>query len=389
MNLLQNKNIAIIGGGPGGLTLARLLQIKGATVKVYERDFSRAVRAQGATLDLHYESGLKALEEAGLMDAFKANYRPNADRLRILNEHAEIFLDDHQDKSNGNFGDDWFRPEIDRGPLRNILLDSLQPETVVWDSHIISLESTNDTWKIVFQNGNVTFADIVIGADGANSKIRPFVTSIKPFYSGVTVLEGKIPNSEKNAPKIHALLKGGKIMSFGNSQTLSVSAKGDGSLDFYAGWKADQNWVVECGIDFKNGKQVLAWFKDNYSKWDSVWSELFEVENTVFFARPLYCMPLDQKWEAKKNITLIGDAAHVMPPYAGEGVNMAMLDALQLSASLTSEEFTDLQSAIAHFEKQMFARFAEVGKETMDNTDWMHSQDGLKKILDMFNQHTS
>jgi len=389
MNLLQNKNIAIIGGGPGGLTLARLLQIKGANVKVYERDFSRAVRAQGATLDLHYESGLKALEEAGLMDAFKANYRPNADRLRILDEHAEIFLDDHQDKSNGNFGDKWFRPEIDRGPLRNILLDSLQPETVVWDSHIISLESTNDTWKIVFQNGNITFADIVIGADGANSKIRPFVTSIKPFYSGVTVLEGNIPNSEKNAPKIHGLLKGGKIMSFGNSQTISVSAKGDGSLDFYAGWKADQNWVVECGIDFKNGKQVLAWFKDNYSKWDSVWSELFKVENTVFFARPLYCMPLDQKWEAKKNITLIGDAAHVMPPYAGEGVNMAMLDALQLSASLTSEEFNDLQSAIAHFEKQMFARFAEVGKETMDNTDWMHSQDGLKKILDMFNQHTS
>ena len=323
------------------------------------------------------------------MDAFKANYRPNADRLRILDEHAEIFLDDHQDKSNGNFGDKWFRPEIDRGPLRNILLDSLQPETVVWDSHIISLESTNDTWKIVFQNGNITFADIVIGADGANSKIRPFVTSIKPFYSGVTVLEGNIPNSEKNAPKIHGLLKGGKIMSFGNSQTLSVSAKGDGSLDFYAGWKADQNWIVESGIDFKNGKQVLAWFKDNYSKWDSVWSELFKVENTVFFARPLYCMPLDQKWEAKKNITLIGDAAHVMPPYAGEGVNMAMLDALQLSASLTSEEFNDLQSAIAHFEKQMFARFAEVGKETMDNTDWMHSQDGLKKILDMFNQHTS
>jgi len=389
MNLLQNKNIAIIGGGPGGLTLARLLQIKGANVKVYERDFSRAVRAQGATLDLHYESGLKALEEAGLTDAFKANYRPNADRLRILNEHAEIFLDDHQGKSKGNFGDEWFRPEIDRGPLRNILLDSLQPETVIWDSHIISLESTNDTWKIVFQNGNITFADIIIGADGANSKIRPFVTSIKPLYSGVTVLEGNIPNSEKNAPKIHALLKGGKIMSFGNSQTISVSAKGDGSLDFYAGWKADQNWIVESGIDFKNGKQVLAWFEDNYSKWDSVWSELFEVENTVFFARPLYCMPLDQKWEAKKNIILIGDAAHVMPPYAGEGVNMAMLDALQLSASLTSEEFTDLQSAIAHFEKQMFARFAEVGKETMDNTDWMHSPDGLKKILDMFNQHTS
>src|SRR6478736_5843288 len=104
--LLQNKKIAIIGGGPGGLTLARLLQLKGINVKVYERDFSRDVRVQGATLDLHHESGLKALEEAGLMDAFKANYRPNADRLRIVDENAQIFLDDHSEESTGDFGDE-------------------------------------------------------------------------------------------------------------------------------------------------------------------------------------------------------------------------------------------------------------------------------------------
>src|SRR6478736_8829795 len=158
--LIQNKQIAIVGGGPGGLTLARLLQLKGANVKVYERDFNREVRTQGATLDLHYESGLKALEEAGLMDAFKANYRPKADRLRIVDENAKIFFDDHNDESTGNFGDEWFRPEIDRGPLRNILLDSLQPDTVVWNSHIVSLENIDDTWKIIFKNGNAAFADI-------------------------------------------------------------------------------------------------------------------------------------------------------------------------------------------------------------------------------------
>ena len=97
-------------------------------------------------------------------------------------------------------------------------------------------------------------------------------------------------------------------------------------------------------------------------------------------------MPLDQKWEAQTNITLIGDAAHWMPPYAGEGVNMAMLDALQLSESLTSGKFNDLKSAIADYEKQMFARFAEIGKETLDNTEFMHSPDGLKKLLEMFSQ---
>ena len=394
--LLQNKKIAIIGGGPGGLTLARLLQCKGADVKIYERDESRNVRVQGATLDLHHESGLKALEEAGLMDAFKANYRPNADRLRIVDENAKIFFDEHNEESTKNFGDEWFRPEIDRGPLRDILLDSLQPETVVWDSHIVSLgrhtvgrrsaKEIDNTWEIIFQNGNTVTADIVIGADGAKSKIRPFVTPIKPFYSGVTVLEGNIYSSEKNAPKIHALLQGGKIMGFGDSKTISVSAKGDGSLDFYTGWKVDANWITESGIDFKNGKQVLEWFKKEYAAWDKIWLELFEAENTTFTPRPQYCMPLDQQWEAQTNITLIGDAAHWMPPYAGEGVNMAMLDALQLSESLTSGEFTDLKSAIAHYENQMFVRFAEIGKDTLNNTEFMHSTDGLNKLLEMFNQ---
>src|SRR4051812_33731923 len=129
--VIKNKKIAIVGGGPGGLTLARLLQVKGANVKVYERDLNKNVRVQGATLDLHEESGLKALETAGLMEAFHANFRPGADKLRITDKHATIlFDDDHTESAEG-----WNRPEIDRGPLRKILLDSLQPDTVVWDSH--------------------------------------------------------------------------------------------------------------------------------------------------------------------------------------------------------------------------------------------------------------
>ena len=170
--LLINKQIAIIGGGPGGLTLARLLQIKGAKVNVYERDASRTIRVQGGTLDLHKDSGLAALEKAGLMDAFKTNYRPNADKLRVVDEHAKIFLDEHNEQSASDFGDEWFRPEIDRGPLRDMLLDSLLPGTVVWDSHVVSMEKIDGAWKLLFQNGDLVAVDMVIGADGANSKIR-------------------------------------------------------------------------------------------------------------------------------------------------------------------------------------------------------------------------
>lgn len=385
--LIQNKKIAIIGGGPGGLTLARLLQLKGATVKVYEREISKEVRVQGGALDLHTGSGLAALEKAGLMDAFKTHYRPGAELIRVVDSQAKIYFDEHIKGKNEKFGDKRHRPEIDRGPLRDILLHSLQPDTVVWDSHILSVEKIQNTWKLIFQNGNTIIADIVIGADGANSRIRPFLTTSKPLWTGITMLEGSIKDAGKTAPHIHQLLKGGKIFAYGNEKTLIVSSKGDGSFGFATSCKTAEFWDKKCGIDFKDNKQVLAWFKKEFAEWNSVWCELFENETTLFIPRPQYCMPLNQHWEAQSNITLIGDAAHWMPPFAGEGVNMAMLDALQLSEALTSNAFSNTQVAIANYEKQMFKRFATIGQGTLFNTEWMHGPNALNDMLTMFSKN--
>ena len=385
--LLQNKKIAIVGGGPGGLTLARLLQCKGLDVKVYERDINKDVRIQGGALDLHTESGLAALEKAGLINEFKNHYRPGAELVRVVDNQAKIYSDQHAENITLNFGNKSHRPEIDRGPLRDILLNSLNPDTVVWDSHILSIEKLQDTWKLVFQNGNIVIADIVIGADGANSKIRPFVTDIKPFWTGITMLEGSIKDAKKTAPNIHKLLRGGKIFAYGNEKTLIVSSKGDGSFGFATSCKTNEFWHKESGIDFKDNKQVLAWFKKEFSEWSDVWHELFENEKTLFIPRPQYCMPLDQKWEAQSNITLIGDAAHWKPPFAGEGVNMAMLDALQLSESLTNPAFANTQTAIANYEKLMFKRFSKIGQGTLFNTKWMHQSNALNDMLTMFSKN--
>ncbi|SEW36959.1 FAD-dependent oxidoreductase [Chitinophaga arvensicola] len=384
---MKDKKIAIIGGGPGGLTLARLLQLKGAHVKVYERDINQEVRVQGGALDLHTASGLAALTKAGLLDEFKAHYRPEAGLLRVVDDQLQIHLDEHQEGKKDDFGDSSHRPEIDRGPLRQILLNSLEPDTVVWDSHMLSIEKIQNTWKLVFQNGNTATADLIVGADGANSRIRPFVTAIKPYWTGITMLEGSLKNSAKTAPVIHELLKGGKLFGYGKEKTLIVSSKGDGSFGFAASFKSNEHWAKESGIDFKDHRQVLAWFKKEFSTWSPVWWELFESPDTIFIPRPQYCMPLDQKWETKPDITLLGDAAHWMPPFAGEGVNMAMLDALQLSEAITNPAFSDSRQAIACYEKQMFARFAKIGQATLFNTEWMHQRNALKIMLTMFSKN--
>jgi len=378
MNTIKNKKIAIIGGGPGGLTLARLLQLKGADVTVYERDLHQDARAQGATLDLHEESGLAALQAAGLMDEFKANYRPGADKMRVTDERANIMLDEHASEQDEIYRN---RPEIDRGPLQKLLLNSLKPGTVVWDSQFVSLEPLNNGWIIEFKNGTMATANLVIAADGANSKLRPYITPVKPFYCGYTAVEGAVYHSEKVIPKMHKLLSGGKIFAMGDNRSLIVSAKGDGSLGFYPCFKTGERWVKECGIDFTDKTQVLAWFKTEFSNWGDAWLELFENATGAFVPRPLYSMPLDQTWDAQPNLTMLGDAAHLMPPYAGEGVNMAMLDALELSRALTDESYPDTLSAISAFENQMRIRASEAADQSIQSLEILHSPGAIDFML--------
>ncbi|HEY9256717.1 NAD(P)/FAD-dependent oxidoreductase [Chitinophaga sp.] len=385
--LLENKKIAIVGGGPGGLTLARLLQLKGVAVKVYERDTNKAARIQGATLDLHYASGLKAIKTAGLLKAFKDNYRPGAEKGRVIDKHGNILFDEHAEVTTEDFDAEHFRPEIDRDALRNILLDALQPDTVVWDSQFVTMSPIGDAWKLEFKNGTTATADIVIGAEGANSNIRSFVTPVKPFYAGVVIVQGNVPDAATTIPDMHHLLQGGKIYAYGNERYLHVSSKGDGSIDFYMSSKKDENWWQNSGIDFSDRDQVCSWFKNEFPDWDQIWLSLVEHANLPLYLRPQYCMPLDKGWDTLFNLTLLGDAAHIMPP-SGEGVNLAMLDALELSEYLTNGEFKDTQAAIASYEKEMQHRAASEARDAMDMTEWMHAEDAQTKFLQFFGSNT-
>ena len=384
--LLQNKQIAIIGGGPGGLTLARLLQLKGVNVKVYERDIDKNARVQGSPLDLHDDSGLAALRKANLLDEFKKNYLVGADKTTITNAMAEVIFSDHETEQSEDFGHEHFRPEIDRGALRKILLDSLQPENIVWDSHFLSMEKQGEGWLLHFKNEKNAYADIVIGADGANSKIRPYITDIKPFYSGITMLEGNVYEAKKYVPNISAILRGGKIMAFGNEKDILMGQKANGEIGFYASFKTEENWAIKSGLDFSDKSQILEWFKTTYSEWSNVWQELFENATTPFIPRPINCMPLNQTWEALPNVTILGDAAHLMPPFAGEGVNMAMLDALELSERLTTNQHNSIQNAISFYETNMRKRASRMAKESLENGERMHSENALTTMTAFFSQ---
>ena len=235
-----------------------------------------------------------------------------------------------------------------------------------------------------FKNSSSAYADIVIAADGANSKIRPYITNIKAFYSGITMVEINVYDAEKATPHIYTLLNGGKVMAFGNAKCILGGQKGNGDLGFYLSFKADENWGTNSGLDYSDKAQLLAWFKKEYAGWSSTWYELLENSATPFIPRQIYCMPLDQTWEALPNLTMLGDAAHVMPPFAGEGANTAMLDALELSECLTSARYNSLQEAISFYEINMRKRAAMAAQASLANGERMHSEGALENMLAIF-----
>ena len=368
------RKIAIVGGGPGGLTLARLLQRGGEQVVVYDRDQSRSARVQGSALDLHEDSGLAALEEAGLMTEFWANHRPDLDRLRLTDAQGTVLHDHVRGKGAGG------RPEIERGPLRELLLDSLAPGTVEWDCRLEGAEMEGGQVRLRFAGGRVEVADVAVGSDGANSRLRDAVTTIRPEYVGVSLVEMVVPAGKTTMPALWELLGGAALMALGGERTLGMGTKPDGSVLVYAGLKTEGEGVREAFERAGIGEERVQWFRENFADWGEVWEPLF-VEAVSSAWRPLLVCPAGQHWESKANVTLIGDAAHVMPPYAGEGVNMAMLDALVLSRALLGGEAA---VAIAAYEAEMFGRMREITADTMVNTEMFYAPDAAEQVVGLF-----
>jgi len=373
---IDGKKIAIVGGGPGGLTLARLLQQGGAKVVVFERDQSCNARVQGSALDLHEDSGLAALEAAGLMEAFWANHRPDLDRLRLTDAQGNV-LHDHVRRMSGAGK----RPEIERGPLRDILLDSLQPETVQWDCKLEKAEMQGEQVRLRFAGGKTALADIAIGSDGANSRLRALVTPIRPQYVGVSLVEAMVPAAKHTVPELWDLLGGAALMALGGERTIGMGTKPDGSVLVYAGLKTQDDSARKSLDEASTSEQRVEWFHANFKGWSGLWDPLFR-EATSLVWRPLLTCPSDQHWDPNSNVTLIGDAAHVMPPYAGEGVNMAMLDALVLSRLLLSEASS--ARAIATYEAEMSARMQHMTTDTMANTEMFYAPDAADRVVALF-----
>ena len=212
--------IAIVGGGPVGLTLAVLLQRAGHAVTVYERDAGPDARIDGGTLDLHHDSGQQPLRAAGLLEEFYRLARPTAGRA--ADSSGAILHDEVLDETNR-----YERPEIDRADLRRVLLGGLAADTVVWGRRLAELRRDGEAWRLRFENGETAGAELVVGADGGRSRVRPYVTDAEPRPTGTFVVQGEIAEPTAACPAFAALVNGGNLMARGGGTMLFAQTRAD------------------------------------------------------------------------------------------------------------------------------------------------------------------
>lgn len=373
-----NPRIAIVGGGPAGLTLARLLHLQGIAATVFERDTHPLERPQGGTLDLHEESGLLALQRAGLTDAFQAIARYDDQGTRLLNARGEVLFEE-PDTASGN------RPEVDRTALRAMLLDALPDGTVQWNRPLREAQDNGDErWNLLFDAGLDGPFDLVIGADGTWSRVRPLLSPYKPQYSGLCFVEFGIDDVDRAHPALARLVGRGKMGVESDGKGLIVQRNGNAHLRGYAIFRVPPDWV-ERRFDFTSAKAVREGLIREYSGFADDILDLLRASNDQFAVRPIHALPVGHCWTHRTGLTLIGDAAHVMSPFGGEGVNNAMLDAAELARLLAARPSWD--EAVSEFETLMFARVVESAEGSAEGAATFLSHDAEALTLDMYRRH--
>ena len=287
--------------GPAGLTLARLLQYNSIPCTVYELDADRYARTQGGTLDLHEGAAQVALREAGLYEQFLARARPEGEVLKIYEPYGRVLMDENENYGVERPKDMKGRPEIDRVLLREMLLDSLTPESVVWGRKLVRVEPTgDDKYDLHFTDGVESAFDLVVGADGAWSKVRPLVSDAMPYYSGVAGLDVKISDADIREPTLGKRVGGGMCLTLGENKGLLAQRNGDGCVRLYAFLRAPQGWVKDCGIDWTQPEQAKKEMIDRYyGDWDQEAKDLVLKSDPGVIVRSMYMLPIGLKWEPR------------------------------------------------------------------------------------------
>ncbi|MFI6996479.1 FAD-dependent oxidoreductase [Nocardia sp. NPDC050175] len=369
--------VTIIGAGLGGLTLASVLQVNGIPVTVYEAEPSPTARAQGGMLDIHDYNGQLAIEAAGLSDEFRTLILEGRQAIRVLDRDGSILFDQPDDGTGG-------RPEVQRGEMRQMLIDSLPASTIQWGHKVSGTRALGEgRHEVTFTDGSTITTSLLVGADGAWSKVRPLLSTATPEYTGISYIETYLYDADTRHPAAAKAVGGGSLIAPAPGKGIQAHRESGDTLHTYVSLTRSLDWFA--AIDFTDAAATRARIVHEFDGWAPELTALITEADTAPVFRPHYTLPIDHQWDRVPGVTLVGDAAHLAPPN-GEGANLAMLDGAELGKALAAHP-DDIEAAITEYELAMFPRSAEIALDGAELHEIMSGDNAPHSLVTMFTGH--
>jgi len=190
-------------------------------------------------------------------------------------------------------------------------------------------------------------------------------------------------DADNRHPEAAEAVGAGALLALTPGKGIQAHREANGVLHTYVAVTKPEEWI--SNIDFTDVAGAKVQLADEFQDWAPELTALITAADTALVPRPIYTLPIWHRWQRTPGVTLLGDAAHLMPP-SGEGANLAMFDGSELAQAIASHP-DDIESALAAYEQPRFPRSVDAAAESTRIFKLLVAENAPQSMLDFLTNH--